>query len=233
MPILGVLSLIIQVFFAVHAIRTGRDRYWIFIIIIFPGIGCLIYFFSEYLPDLRQGPGLKKAQNGIVNIVNPGKRIRDLEEQLDLTPSVNNKKALAAAYTEKGMFDKAIALYEDCLKGPYESDPYIMEGLSLACFFSGDFERAKETLLQLVEIRGDRKRDDFDLLLARTYDELGDTERSLEEYSKLQRSFSGEEARCRYALLLKRLGRKAEADRHVNEISKNARLSPKYYKKTQ
>ncbi len=142
MPILGVLSLIVQVFFAVHAIRTGRDRYWLFILMFFPGIGCLIYFFSEYLPDLRQGAGLKNAQNGIVKIINPGKHIRDLEEQLEQTPSINNKKALAAAYTEKGLFDKAIALYEECLHGAYKNDPYIMEGMSLALFFKGDFECA-------------------------------------------------------------------------------------------
>lgn len=233
MPILGLLSLLAQIFFAVHAIRTGRDRYWLFIIILFPGIGCLIYFFAEYLPDIRQGSGLKNAQKGIEKIVNPGKRIRELEDQLEMTPSVNNKKALAAAYTEKGMFDKAIALYEECLSGSYKNDPYIIEGLSLAHFFKGDFETAREKLLRLVEIRGTRKRDDFDLLLARTYDELGETDKALEEYEKLARSFSGEEARCRYALLLKKLGRKEEADRYFNEILKNARLSPKYYKKTQ
>ncbi len=70
-------------------------------------------------------------------------------------------------------------------------------------------------------------------MLARTYEELGDTERALEDYAKLLRSFSGEEARCRYALLLKKLGRQEEAARQFNEILKNARLSPKYYEKTQ
>ena len=51
MPI-GVLDLILQLYFAVHAGRTGR-YWWIFILSFFPLAGWGICFFVEYLPDNR------------------------------------------------------------------------------------------------------------------------------------------------------------------------------------
>ena len=49
MPIIG-LSLIIQIALAIHVIKTGRDRYWIYILLM-PGIGPILYFVTQVLPD--------------------------------------------------------------------------------------------------------------------------------------------------------------------------------------
>ncbi len=80
-PLLGVFQLFFQVFFAVHAIRTGRPYYWIFIIIFFPGIGSLIYFFAEFLSDIQGNRKIKNLKSGIVNTVNSGKKLKLLEDQ--------------------------------------------------------------------------------------------------------------------------------------------------------
>jgi hypothetical protein len=233
MPILGGISLLAQIFFAVHAIKTGRDRYWLFIIILFPGIGCLIYFFSEYLPDLKQSHKMRQFKSGVEDVVNPGKKMRKLEEQLELTPSTNNKKALAKEYVNAGMFDQAISLYESCLQGMSKDDPYIMEGLSCAYFFKGDYTTAKRTLEKLKQLREDEKNDEFDLLYARTLEVLGEIDAAREVYAKTVKNFSGEEARCRYASFLKQQGELEEAIQLYEQIIKNARLSPKYYRKEQ
>ena len=39
MPVLGGLIILIQIAFAIHAIRTGRETFWIYIIAFLPGIG--------------------------------------------------------------------------------------------------------------------------------------------------------------------------------------------------
>ena len=93
MPVLALCELLVQVYFAIHAVRTGRERQWLFIIIIFPGVGSLIYFFSEYLPDVQQAASHRKrgAQ------ANSPKHLRYLEDQVEITPSVKDKKALAEA----------------------------------------------------------------------------------------------------------------------------------------
>ncbi len=124
-------------------------------------------------------------------------------------------------------------LYKSCLEGMYENDPYIWEGLSCAYFFKGDFEKAKKHLYKLREMKGEKQSQEFDLLLARALEESEDTDGALKEYAVLIKRFSGEEARCRYALLLKKTGKSGDAENIFREIVKNARLSPKYYKKIQ
>lgn len=233
MPLLYVLEILMQIYFAAHAIRTGKDRYWIFIILAFPVMGSLVYFIVEFLPDIRYSHKLKNAGSVIGKMVNPGKHLRLLEEQTELSPSFKNKKELAQAYIEAGMFDKAIALYDSCLQGINANDETVIEGLSCAYFFKKDFEKAKEILLNLMTIRKSRKSDEFDLLLAKTLEELGDIDGAMTEYAAIIKGYSGEEARCRYALLLKRTGKAEEAAALFNEILKNARLSPGFYKKAQ
>ena len=131
------------------------------------------------------------------------------------------------------MFDKAIALYRDCMQGAYENDISMIEGLCCAFYFKKDLSNAKKYLTKLMELRTDKKRDEFDLLYAKTLEESGDTDGALESYSEIVKSFSGEEARCRYALLLKKVGRAEEADEFFEMTLKNARLSPKFYVKAQ
>ncbi|OQX26973.1 MAG: hypothetical protein BWK80_07665 [Desulfobacteraceae bacterium IS3] len=233
MPLLYVLEILMQIYFAAHAIRTGKDRYWIFIILAFPVMGSLVYFIVEFLPDIRYSSQLKQTGSKLGKMINPGKHLRLLEEQTELSPSLKNKKELAQAYIESGLFDKAIVLYQSCLEGININDETIIEGLSCAYFFKRDFERAKESLLNLMAIRKTKRSDEFDLLFAKSLEELGDIEGALREYAAIVKGYSGEEARCRYALLLKRTGKAEESAALFNEILKNARLSPAFYKKAQ
>ena len=90
MPVLAALEILIKVYFGIHVVKTGRDRYWLWIIIFFPGIGSLIYFFAEYLPDLQRNYKVQKFKSGVENTLNPTKRLRYLQDQVEITPSVKN-----------------------------------------------------------------------------------------------------------------------------------------------
>ncbi len=50
---LVILMYIVQIGLIVHVLKTGRQMYWIFILIIAPGIGALAYFIVEILPGLQ------------------------------------------------------------------------------------------------------------------------------------------------------------------------------------
>jgi hypothetical protein len=232
MPILAFLEIALQIFFAVHAVRTGRDR-WLWLIIVFPLVGGLIYFFVEFLPDLRHQPVTQKAGSSLFKLLDPGRELRQLRDQLARTDSINNRKALADGYVRAGLFKDAIDLYQTCLRGTYVDDPGIMEGLSLAHFFQEDFIGAKKHLLRLKELQAEKTPHEFKLLLARTYEELNDRENALTEYNNLLRLHSGEEARYRYALLLKILGRTQEARDLFKAIVAETRIQPKFYRRAQ
>ena len=233
MPILYVVEVAIQIYFAVHAVKTGRPYYWLWIIIFFPGIGCIVYFLAELLPDIQANQQIRRQRKTTTYNYYSGKQIRDMENQVELTPSFKNKKDLADAYIYSDRLDQAIALLKDTRKGSYATNTGLLESLSKAYYYNGDLESAKITLQELMEVRGRRKDDDYDLLLARTFEDLGETDRALETYAAIQKGYTGEEARCRYAMLLKQQGRAQEAKDLFEQIKKNIRLSPKFYKKAQ
>lgn len=226
MPILAAADLIIQLLFVMHAIRTGRDRYWIWIIVFFPVIGCIIYFLSECCPDIIENARKHKNQKRLQSIAY-------LEGQHAHSPSIFNRKKLAEAYVNSGRFDEAISLYLKCLDGIYNNDIAILEGLSCAYFFRSDYENAKIYLWKLREIQSNWGNSQFDLLLARAYEESGEIEKALSFYAELSKTYPGEEARCRYGLLLKKTGRSNEADQIFNDILKSEKVAPAHYLKAQ
>ncbi len=233
MPILVLVELAAQIYFGVHAIKTGRSYYWMFIIFVFPVVGSLVYFFVEYLPEMQEEARIKKMRSTRSNGAPTGRQIKQLEEQVEITPSLKNMQDLAEAYTMSGCYEKAILIYKSCLDGPNKSSLSLHEGLATAYFHKGDFVKAKEVLLELKELRGERQNVFFDLLIVRSYEELGQVDQALEGYEELYKRFSGEEARCRYALLLKKTGDREKAERLFGEVVKNVRQSPQYYQKAQ
>ena len=50
MPYLGAgAHIIIAIFFAIHAVRTGQNNYWLFILLAFPFLGSVVYFLPPYV----------------------------------------------------------------------------------------------------------------------------------------------------------------------------------------
>jgi hypothetical protein len=65
------LYVIIALFFAVHAVRSQQNMYWLLILFLFPGLGSAVYFFVIYLPSLRQSRGARVATRAISQAMPP------------------------------------------------------------------------------------------------------------------------------------------------------------------
>ena len=72
MPILMGLEVLIQFCFAFHVLKTGRPYWWIFIIMSFPVMGCVIYYFVEVFPGSREHRRADKTVRKIVKAMQPG-----------------------------------------------------------------------------------------------------------------------------------------------------------------
>jgi hypothetical protein len=223
---------LIAVFFAVHAVRNGR-YFWVFLIVLFPVIGCAIYFFAEMLPELRRNAAIREAGAGVAARLDPTRELRRLKEQLETVDTVGNRTALADAYVAAGRHDDAIPLYESCLKGTYENDPVALGGLCRAHFHKRDYETALRLLTRLRALKLPRSTHEFDLLYARSLEALGRNEEAESAYAALVPVSTGEEARVRYGLLLKKLGKSDAALGLFRETVRNAKLSPGYYGKSE
>jgi hypothetical protein len=108
-----------------------------------------------------------------------------------------------------------------------------MYGLAIAFFAKEEFGFAKEWFQRLLAAAPNHKSGDARVYFARTLEALGDVNAALREYEILKSSYAGEEARCRYALLLKKTGSATRADQLFEEVLLNARRAPRYYRREQ
>jgi hypothetical protein len=231
--LLGLLALLLTVVAAVHAVKTGRNIFWLWIILLFAPIGGLVYFLVEMLPNMGQSPRVRRLGSELVTIVDPGRNLRKLEEELEIADTVKNRQMLARGYLRAGRYEDAIELYRRCLTGVFKDDKGLMLELAYAFFLNGAFPEAKAQLDAMGETDLGIRQRERHLLYARTLEQLGDVDGALRQYETVVKQASGEEARCRYGMLLEESGQSEAARQVFEEIVARARRSPGYYRRQQ
>jgi hypothetical protein len=232
MPIM-ILTVLIQLGLVVHAMKTGRPTYWIFILLIMPGIGAAAYFIIELLPELTSGPGARRAARGLRRTFNPGADLKQRQLEHKMSGSVDAARRLAQELTENGQYAEAIEHYESALTGIYEHDPDLMLGLAQAQFASDDAEACKQTLDVLKDKNPDYRSPDGHLLFARALEQCGDLEDAENEYAAVAAYYPGAEARVRYAQLLERVDKIELAREEFTDIVTAAEMAPAHFQRVQ
>ncbi len=228
-----ILSAILQIGCAVHAVRTGRASHWLFILLIGSYIGIAAYLIAEVLPELRNSRGARRAMRGAHDRIDPERRKRAATHQLDVADTLDNRRRLAQESFNSGDYQQAAELYRSGLRGLYATDPELMLGLARSQFALNLNTEARQTLDALIAANPDFRSSAGHLLYARCLEALGDIGTAIEEYEALVEGFPGEEARVRFGLLLKREGRTAQASEVFNAVLKRSRVAPKYYQREQ
>lgn len=228
-----ILSVVLQIGCAVHAVRTGRPSYWIFILLAGSYIGIAAYVFAEVLPGLSQSRTARRALRGAHDRIDPERRKREATRQLDVADTLDNRRKLAQESYNSGDYQQAAELYRSGLRGLYSTEPELMLGLARSQFALNLHVEARQTLDELIAANPDFRSDDGHLLYARCLEALGDIAAAIHEYEALVEGFPGEEARARFGLLLKRENRATEAAEVFNTILKRSRVAPKYYQREQ
>jgi hypothetical protein len=228
MPALGLLMLAAQVLGAVHVIRTGRPYWWIFLIVFVPLVGMMVYLVAEILPELIGNGRARQAVSGVTNFLDPGRELRDAMRQKEIAPTVQNKAALAEAYLAAGQPACSASLYREALTGVYSTDPGLMLGLARALFAQGEAMQAQVTLERLRAANPDHTSAEGHLLYVRSLELQDKSDAALYEYAALVGYYPGQEARYRYALLLKKTGRSAEARKFLEDICQAIDYGPRF-----
>jgi hypothetical protein len=233
MPFAAILHVLLGVACAVHVVRTGRSYFWIYIVLIFPIVGPLIYVIAEVLPDLIGARTTRRVASTARRILDPEKAYREASRNLQISPTAHNMCALAEACIDRQSYDEAITLYRGALAGQNADAPDIMEGLACAHFLKGDMAQALAVLDELRAKNPDYRSADAHMIYARSLEGLGRDAEALDEYAALTRYYNGEEARCRWALVLRKVGKAAEARALFEEIARAQKLAPSHYVKAQ
>lgn len=233
MPILAALAFCIQLCFAYHAFKTGRPYWWLFIIMGFPVMGCILYYFIEVFPTSRESRRAEQAMRAVSRALNPDKTLNERIAELEACGSVDNRIALARTCIERKMYFEAAALYRSCMTGMYENDPDLRFGLASALELSSVFEDAHKLASELRETHPAFRPNEVRLILAKSLEGVGRFDEALKEFEYLADNYPGEEGRFRYGALLKRVG-KTDAARDVfQRMLRNAQRMPGHYREAQ
>ena len=233
MPVLFAIGLGLQVLCAIHVLRTGRPTQWLFVIMLLPVAGSIAYFVLEILPEMRHSRAGRQVAKDIGTVVNPDGELRRLTKEAMRTDTVQNKFDLAKECLNRGRYEDAKTLLEQCLVGIHEDDPNILMALARAEFALCDYAACGETLDRLRETNPDFQSSEGHLMYARAKEGEGKDGEALAEYAALADYYPGEEARCRYAMLLQRAGQHDQAESQFRDLVNSVDTGSKAYFRAQ
>jgi hypothetical protein len=233
MPFLGVLLLVAQVACAVHAGRTGRPFFWIYLILFLPMAGMLAYFVVEIVPAMFGSRTGRRAAAQVGKFLDPEKDYRAAQRAVQISATVETKSTLAELCVATRRYQEAAALYHEILTGMHADDPDLLLGLARAAFGLERYADVQRVLEQLRAANPDYRSAEGHLLYARALELQGKTEEALYEYKPLAEYYPGQEAKCRYAALLKETGRTDEANRLFAEVVQAYDILPRHARRQQ
>ncbi len=134
------LIIALQIYCAYHAYSTRNQTYWYLVIFFAPGIGSLIYLITQVFTKRD----VNKIQNQITSVINPTKKISDLQKQVDFSDTFKNRVDLADEFANIGDHNNAIENYLKALTGSHSND-YHVNSQILKCYYEiGDYQKALE-----------------------------------------------------------------------------------------
>ena len=228
MPIV-IVSVIVQLALIVHALKTGRNTTWVFILLFAPLIGSAAYVIVELLPEWTSSRGARSARRNLVRVINPNRDVQAASNNLAVADTVQNAMALASEFLRKEKFAEAKELYQRSLRGIHEDDPALLFGLAQAQFGLGEFAGVVRSLDQLKEKNPSHTSPEGHLLYARALENLGRSAEAIEEYESLCNYYPGPEPTCRLGMMLKASGEKDRADQLFKRIVAESKTAGRHY----
>lgn len=207
----------LQGFCLYHCFTNKNQYYWFFVILLLPAIGSLAYLFI----NVFQRRDIEKVQEGITHVINPNKVIEDLEKGLKFSETFENRVALADAYLDAEIFDKAEEHYKASLVGTFENDFYVNNQLVEALYFSSQFEKVLENSVRIKD-SPKFKKSKASFLYALTLEKTGNIEEAEHYLSIFDSPYSKYQERLELAKFYIRNGFSTKARILLEEIEKES-----------
>ena len=200
-----------------HIYKNRKPYYWYFLVFFIPVVGPIIYFIT----NIYNKRDAEKIQSEITSIINPTKKIRDLQKALEFSDSYTNRIALADAHVENGDMPNAITNYKYTLDDTDQNDLYARQQLVLCYFQLEDYEGVVEqaqSILDKSEFSGSKQQFCYGLALK----ELGRLEEAEAQLKQIDRPYSNYHERLELAKFYLENDRMAEGKDLLEEISSEA-----------
>jgi len=225
------LSMIFAIVLCVHCVRTGRDTFWLWIILMAPGIGGVVYVIVNILPEIFGGTTARRLSSAARETLDPHREYREAKAACDDTPTVRNQSRLAAASAHLGRHAEAEALYRQAAQGVHADDPVLLLGLANALLELNHPADALEVLARLSQDEGQGRTPAAALAMGRAYEGVGRIAEADAAFKWAMQHLPGFEAIGRYAAFMARHYRQGEAREAIADMDKRlAKLKPQFRK---
>jgi hypothetical protein len=204
MPFLGIgLYLIIAIFFAIHAIKTGQQLYWLIVLFTFPLLGSVVYFFAIYLLNSKLERKAMKTFHSAVQSLDPGRELREATAAFEYSNTAQNRLRLADALAHSGDAQAAAVHYEACLSGVFADDLHIKQSTALAYLNIANYDKALHYAQAVRQQDKGFNADVIGNMIARAYAGKGQTAQAYAEFAHLEKMHRSVENMVDYALYAK------------------------------
>lgn len=215
-------GIVLQAIAILHFVRRRPDTYWLWIILIFGGLGALAYIFIEVVPDVR-------LLRGAYQVFPRRKRIRELEGLVLDNPSVGNYEELGDLYLDDRQFAKARECFDKVIARTDSIDPLYRRGLCELAL--DDFPAAAADLAQVTarDAKYDYQRAAG--LRAQALAKIGEREKADALFAEVLQTSTLSETQYNYACFLAVAGRAAEAREWAGRILRKKATMPDYIRR--
>jgi hypothetical protein len=215
-------GVLLQALAIVHFVRRRPDTYWLWIILVFGGLGALAYILVEVLPDIR-------LLRGTFQVFPRRKRIKALETAIIDNPSIGNYEELGDLYLDDKQYARARECFDKVIAKSDGIDPFYRR--ALAALAMNDFRAAAADLSQVVarDPKYDYQRAAG--LHAHALAKVGEREKAAALFADVTNTSTLSETQYHYALLLADAGRTAEAREWAERILRKKPTMPEYIRR--
>lgn len=204
----------------IHAFRSGQAQTWLWVLVIAPVLGPLIYLFAVLVPEWTGGPTARKFTSAARAALDPERDYRAARAALADAQTVGNRMRLAQAAAALGRWPEAEAEWSQCVVGQFADDPVVLLGHANALIELGRFEEALKRLEALSALGKQTDTPHAALAYARAYEGLGRMGEAEPPYKFAADRLPGLEAACRYTAFLARTGRRADAEAALTDVER-------------
>ncbi len=215
-----ILSYLPALLCGIHVVRTGRELYWLWILVIAGPLGAAIYFLAIMLPDLIGGRLARGVGRAARQALDPERDYRRALQALDDTPTNGNRMKLAQAAAALGRWSDSEAQWAQCVTGQWAEDAAILMGHANVLL---ELERWPDALQRLEQVKALGREGEaagVALGFARAYEGLGRNGEAEDAYRFAADRVPGLEAGGRYVAFMAKTGRRGDAEIGLAEIER-------------
>ena len=203
----------LQLYCAYHAYTTRNKVYWYFVILLVPAVGSLVYLITQVFTK----KDAEIVQKELTAVINPTKKVKDLEAKVKFADTFQNRVDLADAYSELKEYESAITNYKEALAGSHHKDYYGTSQL-LTAYYQAEAYEDVITTAQIIVDKSEFETSKAQFLYGLALSKVGKEEEAEAILKKIDQRYSHYEERLVLARFYKDTNKISEAKELLEDL---------------